>query len=234
MSVAVRQRVLVVEDDPKTARWLELYLRRAGFDVDVADSATRALAALDESPPHLVLLDVMLPGADGFRISQTIRELSRIPVIFVTARTAEEDRLLGFALGADDYISKPFSPREVVARVKAVLRRTHELETAAAESRVAGVVLRTDALSVTFGTRQIRLTPIEARLLAVFMSAPGRVWTRSALVDRVLGVGYEGTERTVDAHVKNLRRKLEQLGAGTAAPVRIATTHGVGYHLATE
>jgi two-component system OmpR family response regulator len=227
--MAARAHVLVVEDDAKTAQWLELYLTREGLDVSVASDGAEALRMIDSNPPDLVMLDVMLPGANGFDVCRAIRGASAVPVIFITARAGEDDRLRGFALGADDYVTKPFSPREVVARVKAVLRRVGDAETVTPDLTLAGIVLRVGALTVSSGGVLVKLTPAEARLLAAFMSAPGRVWSRAQLVARALGDDFDGTERTVDVHIKNLRRKLEQL-----PPVlRVVTTHGAGYHLET-
>ncbi|MDQ3170042.1 MAG: response regulator transcription factor [Acidobacteriota bacterium] len=225
-----KTRVLVVEDDERTARWLMLYLEREGLEVRVAATADEALASVTEAPPALVLLDVMLPGAGGFDVCRAIRAGSTVPIIFITARTGEDDRLTGFDLGADDYITKPFSPREVVARVRAVLRRSTDTAAGAPEARLGDVLLRSDALTVSRGGAQVKLTPVEARLLSALMAAPKRVLTRPQLVSRACGEDYEGTERTVDAHIKNLRRKLAQLPEGET-PLRIVTTHGVGYHL---
>ena len=229
-TASAKTRVLVVEDDERTARWLVLYLEREGLEVRVAASADEAIDAVSEAPPALVLLDVMLPGSGGFEVCRAIRAGSTVPIIFITARTGEEDRLTGFELGADDYITKPFSPREVVARVRAVLRRSADTPEEVPETRLGDVLLRTDALTVSRGSAHVKLTPVEARLLSALMAAPKRVLTRPQLVSRACGDDYEGTERTVDAHIKNLRRKLAQLPNG-AAPLRIITTHGVGYHL---
>jgi DNA-binding response OmpR family regulator len=225
-----KTRVLVVEDDERTARWLVLYLEREGFEVRVAATASAALTSVTDAPPALVLLDVMLPGAGGFEVCRAIRAGSAVPIIFITARTGEEDRLRGFDLGADDYITKPFSPREVIARVRAVLRRAADPAGAPPDTRLGDVVLRSDALTVARGGAEVKLTPVEARLLSALMAAPKRVLTRPQLVSRACGDDYDGTERTVDAHIKNLRRKLAQLPAG-GAPLRIVTTHGVGYSL---
>ena len=226
--MAAASRVLVVEDDPKTAQWLELYLKREGLEVALAADGTDALRMIDQSTPDLIMLDVMLPGTNGFDVCRSIRAVSAVPIIFITARTGEEDRLRGFDAGADDYVTKPFSPREVVARVKAVLRRAGE-STLATQADVVlhGVELRVDALTASCGSIQVKLTPAEARLLSAFMSAPGRVWSRAQLLTRALGDDFDGTERTVDVHIKNLRRKLEQLPPA----IRVATTHGVGYQL---
>ncbi len=227
-------QVLVVEDDAKTAQWLRLYLEREGLAVTTLGDGREALAAIDREAPDLVLLDVMLPGLGGLDLCHAIRASSTVPVILITARTAEEDRLRGFDAGADDYITKPFSPREVVARVRAVLRRARGRASAeGAPVIVGGLTLRPTELVMEAGGEGVRLTPVETRLLATLMSAPERSWTRAQLVARVLGDGYEGHERTIDVHVKNLRRKLEQLPVDARAP-RLETTHGVGYRVTCE
>lgn len=227
-----KPRVLVVEDDERTARWLVLYLERDGLEVSVAGTADDALAQFWAAPPALVLLDVMLPGAGGFEVARAIRAGSGVPIMFITARTAEEDRLRGFDIGADDYITKPFSPREVVARVRAVLRRA-AAPGPATEVRLGDSVLRTDALTIARGGAAAKLTPVESRLLAALMAARGRVLTRAQLVGHACGDDYDGSERTVDAHIKNLRRKLAQL-PGSDTALRIVTTHGAGYHLEAD
>ena len=224
-------RVLVVEDDGRTAGWLRLYLEREGLAVSLAADGADALASVRARPPDLVLLDLMLPGLDGFGVCRAIRAESSAPIIMITARAAEDDRLRGFDLGVDDYITKPFSPREVIARVRAVLRRTRGHDTAAAPLSAGGVTLRPDSLELSVpGAAPIRVTPIEGRLLSVFMRAPGRVFTRAELVARALGDDYEGSERTIDAHVKNVRRKLAACGGGAL----IETIHGAGYRLVTH
>ena len=227
----LRARVLIVEDDSRTAGWLRLYLEREGLTVTVATDGSRALAEVRDEPPELVLLDLMLPGMDGLSLCQAIRAESPVPIIMITARTAEEDRLRGFELGADDYVTKPFSPREVIARVRAVLRRTRVSDGTPASIVAGGVTLDPNSLELAAADREpVRVTPIEARLLAVFMRAPGRVFTRPDLVARALGDDYDGSERTIDAHVKNVRRKLAASGAATA----IETIHGAGYRLVTH
>lgn len=220
-----RPLALIVEDDEKTAGWLKLYLERGGCEALVCHSGVRATEFADQAAPDVILLDVMLPGASGFEICRRLRAASRVPIILITARSAEDDRLRGFECGADDYVTKPFSPREVVARVKAVLRRTGgaprerldwggwSLDLGAHEARSAGV--------------SVQLTPVEARLFAALLNAPRRVFARHELVVHMFGDEYEGTERAVDVHIKNLRRKLE-VAPGAAS---IQTVHGSGYRL---
>jgi DNA-binding response OmpR family regulator len=221
--------ILLVEDEVKTADWIRLYLDRAGMTVSLAADGRAALAEAARRPPDLVLLDVLLPGLGGFEVCRALRSSSEVPVILLTARAAEHDRLRGFELGADDYIVKPFSPRELVARVSAVLRRTRSHGGAQGALIVGRLTHRTDALEVECEGHTVKLTPIESRLLGVLMSAPHRIFTRAELVSRVLGDDYAGSDRTIDAHVKNLRRKLDMLPSRLPA---IETTHGVGYRLA--
>lgn len=227
--------VLVVEDDAKAAQWLRLYLEREGFTVSTVADGAVAVAAMDAEAPDLVLLDVMLPGMNGFEVCKTIRAGSRTPIILITARAAEDDRLRGFEAGADDYVTKPFSPREVVARVRAVLRRAHP--GASAETQrpitIGTLTLRPDVLLVEAGGATAKLTPVECRLLAALLGAPGRGWTRAQLVTRVMGDEAEGNDRTIDVHIKNLRRKLDTLPQDVTLP-RIETVHGLGYRLTCE
>jgi DNA-binding response OmpR family regulator len=221
-----RPRALVVEDDRKTADWLSLYLSHAGYEVAACATGTDALSQARTWTPDVVLLDVMLPGGSGFEVCRALRRESRVPILLITARADEADRLHGFDCGADDYVTKPFSPREVVARVKAVLRRTRDDADAPIVS--AGWSLDPLAHELRAGEALVRLTAVESRLLAVFLRAPGRVFTRPELVQRLFGEDYAGQERTVDAHVKNLRRKMEAADAASA----IETVHGSGYRLA--
>jgi two-component system response regulator BaeR len=215
--------VLIVEDEPKIAALLHDYLAAAGYRVSVLDSGKGATASVREHAPDAVLLDLMLPGEDGLTICRGIRAFSTVPILIITARVEEIDRLLGLELGADDYICKPFSPREVVARVKAVLRRTRaadepprpasiELDEARFEARVLG--------------KPLNLTPVEFRLLAKLMAQPGRVFSRQQLMDSLYRDHRVVSERTVDSHVKNLRRKLADAGSDP-----IASVYGVGYRL---
>lgn len=228
-------RVLVVEDDVKTAQWLRLYLEREGFTVSVIADGAQALASVDAQTPDLVLLDVMLPGMNGFDVCKAIRAGSRTPIILITARAAEDDRLRGFEAGADDYVTKPFSPREVVARVRAVLRRVQPEAAAGngAPVELGSLTLRPDTLLMEAGGVSAKLTPVESRLLATMLGAPGRGWTRAQLVARVMGDDFDGNDRTIDVHVKNVRRKLDTLPQGATLP-RIETAHGLGYRLICE
>lgn len=227
--------VLVVEDDGKTAQWLRLYLERDGLRVSTVADGPAALAAVDDHRPDLVLLDVMIPGMNGFDVCKTIRAGFSTPIILITARAAEDDRLRGFEAGADDYVTKPFSPREVVARVRAVLRRVRPDVGVGHDAPVTlgALTLRPGALLMDAGGVSARLTPVESRLLTVMLTTPGRGWTRAQLVARVMGDDFDGNDRTIDVHIKNLRRKLETLPQGAALP-RIETAHGLGYRLTCE
>ncbi|HVG23839.1 MAG TPA: response regulator transcription factor [Thermoanaerobaculia bacterium] len=218
----MRRRILLVEDDAKTRDTVALYLRREGHDVVTADDGVRALEAARAHEPHLVVLDLMLPRLDGLAVCRALRDSPQRPgIIMVTARTTEEDKLAGLDLGADDYVTKPFSPRELMARVRAVLRRASE------EDVVVCGDIRIDRVQrdVRVGDAAVTLTPTEYRLLDALVRAPGRTFTRQELVERAFGDDYDGLDRTVDVHVKNLRRKLGD--AGNA----IATVFGVGYKL---
>ena len=222
-----RTRVLVVEDDPKTADLVRLYLEHAGFEVALAPDGHAALRALAAAPaPDLVVLDRMLPGVDGLGILRRLRERSLLPVILLTAKTTESDRLEGLDLGADDYVPKPFSPRELVARVRAVLRRLPAGTRERAAFEVAGLRVDPARHEVRVGGRAVALTPHEFRLLETLARAPGRTFSREELIARAFGPDYGALDRTVDAHVAHLRRKLEP---DPARPRRIVTVFGVGY-----
>ncbi len=221
-------RILVVDDDPKTLASVRLYLEHGGYRVDVADEGQAALTrARTNPPPDLVVLDRMLPGLDGLAVFRALRAFSSVPVILLTARTTEQDRLEGLDLGADDYVSKPFSPRELVARVRAVLRRTRSGETSS-PIELGDLAIDPARREVTRAGEGLRLTPREFALLVALARTPGRVFTRQELRDRAFGSDSEALDRTVDAHVMNLRRKLEP---HPAAPIYLETVFGVGYRL---
>jgi DNA-binding response OmpR family regulator len=220
-----RPIALIVEDDEKTAGWLKLYLEQGGYEGFVCNNGLRAMQVADEMAPDVILLDLMLPGVSGFEVCRNLRAASTVPIIVITARSAEDDRLRGFECGADDYVTKPFSPREVVARVKAVLRRTRDTR----EDPIAwgGWSLDVGAHEARAGDVLVKLTRVEARLFAAMLHAPRRVFARRELVRHMFGDEYEGTERAVDAHIKNLRKKLDAV-PGAAS---IETIHGSGYRL---
>ena len=220
--------ILVVDDEPEITDVVRRYLEQDGYRVTSAADGRAALAAFQREKPHLVLLDLMLPEVDGWEVARQIRAAGSTPIIMLTARGDEVDRLLGLGLGADDYITKPFSPREVVARVRAVLRRTSG-ETASEVLAVGDLTIDLGRMEVRRGDATIALTGTEFRLLAALARSPGRVFTRLQLIDLVHGHAFEGYERTIDAHIKNLRQKLEP---DPHRPRYILTVHGAGYRLA--
>jgi two-component system response regulator BaeR len=218
----VKGRVLIVEDEPKLAALLRDYLAAADFDTDVLHDGAAVVAHIRESAPDAVLLDLMLPGKDGLAICREVRAFSHVPILMITARVEEIDRLLGLELGADDYICKPFSPREVVARVKAVLRRGQPLPQAT--SAPAALVLDEVRFEVLVRGAPLALTPVEFRLLKRMSEQPGRVFSRAALIAAAYTDHRVVSDRTVDSHIKNLRRKLADAGADP-----IGSVYGVGY-----
>jgi two-component system alkaline phosphatase synthesis response regulator PhoP len=220
------QRVLIVDDERKLVQGLVAYFRDAGFETLTAYNGRTALEVARREQPDLIVLDLMLPEIDGLEVCRQLRRTSSVPIIMLTARVEETDRLIGLELGADDYIVKPFSPREVVARTRAVLRRTHGALEPVAELRGGAVVLNLDRRSVQVSGQLVELTPTEFELLAALMRNAGRPLSRSQLLDATQGDAYAGYERTIDAHIKNLRRKLE---ADPANPTHILTVFGFGY-----
>jgi DNA-binding response OmpR family regulator len=222
-------RVLVVEDELRIARLVRDYLEHAGFEVDVASDGDAAVASVRGSKPDLIVLDLGLPRRDGLDVIRELRRTSSVPIVVLTARADEADRVVGLELGADDYVTKPFSPKELVARVRAVLRRTSARGPSQEVLRVADVEIDLPRMRVTAGGRRVGLTPTEFELLVTLVREPGRVFTRGQLLDAVHGVAIESYERAIDAHVKNIRRKLEPT-PGT--PRYLLTVHGVGYRFA--
>ena len=222
------KRVLVVDDDVKTVELVKLYLNRDGYKVLTAYNGTDALRMAREGHPDLIVLDLMLPGIDGLHVCRTIRNESDVPIIMLTAKTTEEDRLTGLDLGADDYVTKPFSPRELAARIRAVLRRLP------GETIQRGPVeVRHGKLAVNFPKHEasqdgmvIDLSPIEFKLLGALVREPERVFTRAELIEKALGYDFEGFDRTIDVHIFNLRRKLEP---DPNHPIYIKTAYGIGY-----
>ena len=224
------ETILLVDDEQKIVKTVRAYLENAGFRVVTAGDGQAALTAYRHEKPALVVLDLGLPGLDGLDVARTLRKDSNVPLIMLTARVDETDRLIGLELGADDYVTKPFSPREVVARVRAVLRRAGAEREPAALPIVAGeVTIDLERRQVAVGERTVELTPTEFDLLVVLARHPGRVFTRLELLDRVQGYAFEGYERTVDAHVKNLRKKIEPV---PRQPRYLLTVFGVGYKFA--
>jgi DNA-binding response OmpR family regulator len=227
----VPKTVLVVDDEPKIVEVVGDYLRSAGFSVTTAADGDRAVASARARPPDLVLLDLGLPGRDGLDVARDLRRTSPVPIIMLTARGDETDRVLGLELGADDYLVKPFSPRELLARVRAVLRRTEGRLTERERFVVGDVAIDTSRRDVTVDDRVVELTATEFDLLVELARQPGRVFTRSQLLGAVHGVVVESYERTVDAHIKNLRRKLEP---DPHRPRYVLTVRSVGYRFADD
>jgi two-component system, OmpR family, alkaline phosphatase synthesis response regulator PhoP len=223
------QTVLVVDDEPKIVRLARDYLEHAGYAVLTAGDGPSAVQASRTRRPDLVILDLGLPGLDGLEVLRSIRSTGATPVVVLTARDTELDKLLGLELGADDYVTKPFSPRELVARVRAVLRRTERAPEAGDRFEVGDLVLDVPRLRASLRGRPIDLTPTEFSILATMARAPGRVFTRSQLLDAAHGEAFEAYERAIDAHVKNIRRKLEP---EPARPQYVLTVYGVGYRVA--
>lgn len=218
--------VIVVDDDEKIAQLLRAYFEREGFAVYTAHDGLAALAAIKEYTPDIVVLDLMLPELDGWEVCRRLRRESDVPIIMLTARDEETDRLIGLEIGADDYVAKPFSPREVVARAKVILRRVGR---AAAKSDILRFgLLEIDSVrhNVTFNGNDIELTPTEFKIIELLAKNPGQVFSRLQIVDEVQGYAFEGFERTIDAHIKNLRRKI---GDNPKEPRYIQTVYGIGY-----
>ncbi len=220
------REILIVEDEVGLAELLRDYLHAAGYATDTLHEGLGVVERVRDEPPDLILLDLMLPGKDGIDICREIRAFSQVPIIMVTARVEEIDRLLGLELGADDYVCKPYSPREVVARVKAVLRR--HTGQAIADRRAAGIDLDEMCFAASLNGTTLDLTPVEFRLLAMLAAQAGRVFSRAQLLDKLYDDGRIVTDRTVDTHIKNLRKKLEPPAKGQEI---IHSVYGVGYKL---
>ena len=224
-------KILIVEDEAKIARTLSLYLEQAGFTVAISPTGTDALPSFRREQPDLVVLDLGLPGMDGLDVARGIRHAGNTPIIMLTARSEEADKLIGLELGADDYVTKPFSPREVVARVRTVLRRTQHAPSQPEAITVGNISLDPARRTVQVSDRAVELTPSEFELLSAFVRHPGQVFTRLQLLDLTQGEAYEGYERTIDTHIKNLRLKVE---LDPKNPRYILTVYGVGYKFAEE
>jgi len=225
------QRVLVVDDDKEIVRIVRAYLEKAGYTVLTAFEGETALHSIRSDRPDLVVLDLMLPDRDGWSITRIVRgdpSLAATPIVMLTARVEGEDRVQGLDLGADDYISKPFNPHEVVARVRAVLRRTGKDFGQPHIIQIGQLLLDVDRHEVQLAGRPIDLTPTEFDLLKTLMESPGHAFTRQALIEQGLGFAYEGMERTLDSHIRNLRRKIEP---DAGEPIYIRTVFGVGYRM---
>ena len=225
------KKILVVDDEPKIVQLARDYLEHAGLTVFTANDGKFALTVARVEKPDLIVLDLGLPEMDGLDVTRALRKESNVPIIMLTARSEESDKLIGLELGADDYIVKPFSPKELVARVRAVLRRFDAAQASAgAETiRVADVVLDVPRMRATLAGHAVDLTPTEFQLLAMLAREPGRIFTRAQLLDAVRGVSFDSYERAIDAHVKNIRRKIEP---NAREPRYLLSVYGVGYKFA--
>jgi two-component system alkaline phosphatase synthesis response regulator PhoP len=225
-------KILVVDDDRNIVDLVQLYLERDGYQVLVAYDGLEALKLARQRRPDLIVLDLLLPEVDGLDVCRILQTESDVPIIMLTAKTTEEDKLIGLELGADDYVTKPFSPRELVARVRAVLRRVgQEAPQGPTEIRFADLVIDRRSHEVQVRGKVVSLTPTEFRLLEVLARDPGRAFTRLELLDRVFGYDFEGFERTIDVHVKNLRKKIER---DPRQPIYVQTVYGVGYKFSED
>ena len=219
------KKILVIDDEPKIVEICQDYLKAAGFEVVTANNGLTGLAAARREKPDLIVLDLMMPGMDGLDVCRTLRREGDIPIIMLTARVEESDKLVGLELGADDYITKPFSPRELAARVRVVLRRAGGDATSEV-IRAGDVTLDRARYEAQLPEKTISLTPTEFEIFATLMSQPGRIFSRAQLLTAAHGIAFESYERAIDSHIRNLRRKLE---ADDGQPRYIVTVHGVGY-----
>jgi len=222
------QTILIVDDEKRLVSLVESYLIQEGYRVATAYNGKEALAVAKKEKPDLIILDIMMPEMNGYDFMRIHRSEQDTPIIMLTAKVEDDDKVIGLELGADDYVVKPFKPRELMARVRNVLRRAGKSEPTGKTLKVADVILNRDSREVLIGERSIDLTPSEFDLLAALMSAPGRVFSRLDLLDVIQGVRYEGYERTIDTHIKNLRAKVED---DPRNPTHIETVYGVGYRL---
>jgi two-component system alkaline phosphatase synthesis response regulator PhoP len=227
----MNETILIIEDEPKVAQLARDYLEGGGFQVLAAADGTTGLAIARRERPELIVLDLMLPGMDGLDVCRVLRRESDVPIIMLTARSEETDRLIGLELGADDYISKPFSPRELVARVRALLRRAKGTVYQPGVIRAGDLVIDIDAHRLRRAGQHIHLTRLEFNLLQVLAQHPGQIYSRAQLLEKLHGVAFEGYDRSVDAHIKNLRRKIEN---DPSDPQYILTVYGVGYKFNDE
>ena len=218
--------ILVVDDKSNVRTLVREYLTEAGFHVMTAENGQNALYAARQEKPDLILLDIMMPEMDGFEFIRAYRKESDTPVILLTAKTEESDKVVGLELGADDYVTKPFGMRELVARIRCVLRRAGQIPHPSSRLQVGEIVLDREMHTVTVSDQKVRLTPSEFDLLAILMNAPGRVFSRLDLLEDLQGTSFEGVARTIDVHIRNLRTKVE---ADPAHPRYIETVFGIGY-----
>ena len=222
-------KLLLVDDDPDLLYTLERYLQQSGYSTVTANNGKSAINIFEVEKPQAALIDIMMPELDGFEVVKKIRSVSSIPIILLTARSDETDKIVGLELGADDYVTKPFSPREVVARLKAIMRRGNQNQQELKSKIIIDeITVDKNTRSVMRGESEIQLTKTEFDILITLMESPGQVFTRDQIIDRVLGYTYEGFERTIDAHVRNLRKKIEP---DSNNPTYIKTVFGVGYKI---
>jgi DNA-binding response OmpR family regulator len=226
-----KRTILIIEDEPELVKVLRSYLEKAGFNVEAAYRGDSGLSAWERHQPDAVILDLNLPGIDGLDVAREIRKKGNTPIIMLTARVEEADQLIGLELGADDYVTKPYSPRVLVARVRALLRRLNETGKETEMLVVGDLEIDFKAYSVRKSGVELNLTPTEFTLLAEMAGQPGRTFSRSQLIERTQGAYYEGYERTIDAHIKNLRSKLED---DPRKPKYIETVFGFGYRFTRE
>jgi DNA-binding response OmpR family regulator len=222
------QTILIVDDEKRLVSLVESYLAQEGYHVATAYNGREALTVAEKEKPDLIILDIMMPEMNGYDFMRMHRSQKDTPIIMLTAKVEDDDKIIGLELGADDYVIKPFKPRELMARVRNVLRRAGKSEPTGKTLKVADIVLDRDSREVLVGERSLDLTPSEFDLLAALMSSPGRVFSRLDLLDVIQGVRYEGYERTIDTHIKNLRAKLED---DPRKPRHVETVYGVGYRL---
>ena len=225
------QTIMVVDDERRLVSLLQSYLEQAGYRVVCAYNGREALTVEEREKPELIILDLMMPEMDGHEFLEVYRRQHRTPVILLTARVEEEEQIIGLDLGADDYVTKPFRPRELMARVRAVLRRSGQVEPPARILSASDIILDRDNRSVQVNGRYVDLTPSEFDLLAALMSAPGKVFSRLDLLDIIQGIRYEGYQRTIDLHIKNLRNKIE---SDPRSPHYVETVYGAGYRFVRE
>ena len=231
------QRILIVDDDRQIVRLLRAYLEKDGFRVLVAYDGATALQLVRSERPDLMLLDLMLPDRDGWELTRLVRgdpSLAATPIIMLTARVDDQDKIVGLEMGADDYVTKPFNPREIMARVRAVLRRARGEPVSAKVIEAGPLRVDVERHEVRVDGRPLDLTPTEFSLLQALAEHPGRALTRLELIETGLGYSYEGLDRTVDSHIKNLRRKLDEMGGAGLGSTLVETVFGVGYRLGTE
>ena len=221
--------VLLVDDDAKLLKLLKVYFEKEGFIVYMASDGIDALMAVREHKPDIMVLDLMMPRIDGWEVCRRLRKDNDIPIIMLTARDEESDRLVGLELGADDYVTKPFSSKEVVARAKAILRRTNRAVLRKEPLKIGEITIDMDSYQVSRNGQLIELTPTEFKIVELLATNPGKVYSRLQIAEQVHGYTFEGFERTIDAHIKNLRRKLE---SNPKDPQYIVTVYGMGYKLA--